>query len=244
MTFRDVEEVVTAKERTNLRNLPSQGEESTVLFTLLNGETARRTAVSDAGWSRLLYEGQVCYAVSNFLTTDLNYSPAAAGDGDGFRTQFESTVETVTAKDTVNLRTIPSVESEDSQVIGQLKNGETAQRTGISGNGWSRLVWNGVTCYAVSNYLILLDASGNAVEVETDEIKTPFEDVNDFVRPKEKVNLRSMPSVDNPACKVVATITSKDTVKRTGINRDVGWSRVEYEGQTLYCITKYLLEVK
>ena len=53
-----------------------------------------------------------------------------------------------------------------------------------------------------------------------------------------------MPSVDNPACQVAATITSEETVKRTGINQDVGWSRVEYNGQTLYCITKYLKEMK
>ena len=39
-------------------------------------------------------------------------------------------------------------------------------------------------------------------------------------------------------------IKEGDTVKRTGINRDVGWSRVEYEGQTLYCITRYLKEAK
>ena len=244
MRFQDVEETVTAKERTNLRNLPSQGEESTVLYTLLNGETARRTGVSDAGWSRLFYDGRVCYAVTSFLTTDLNYNPATQGGSDGFKTQFDNVVETVTAKDTVNLRTMPSVENEDSQVIGQLKHGDTAQRTGISTNGWSRLLWNGTTCYAVSNYLVLLDSSGNAVEVDTDEIKTPFEDIEDYVTPKEKVNLRTLPSVDNPNCQVAATITSQETVKRTGINRDVGWSRVEYNGQTLYCITKYLKEVK
>ena len=244
MTFREVEETVTAKERTNLRSIPSQGEESRVLYTLLNGETARRTAISDAGWSRVVYDGQVCYAVSNFLTTDLDYDPAAAGGSGGFKTQFDNVAETVTAKNEVNLRTIPSVENEESKVIGQLKNGDKAQRTGISNNGWSRLDWNGTTCYAVSSYLVVLDANGNAVEVDTDEIKTPFEDIEDYVAPKEKVNLRTMPSVDNPACQVAATITSEETVKRTGINRDVGWSRVEYNGQTLYCITKYLKEVK
>ena len=50
--------------------------------------------------------------------------------------------------------------------------------------------------------------------------------------------------MEDPDCKIAATITSADTVKRTGINRDVGWSRVEYEGQTLYCITRYLKEAK
>ena len=214
------------------------------LYTLLNGETARRTAISDAGWSRVIYDGQVCYAVSNFLTTDLDYDPSSAGGAGGFKTQFDNVAETVTAKNEVNLRTIPSVENEESQVIGQLKNGDKAQRTGISNNGWSRLDWNGTTCYAVTSYLVVLDANSNAVEVDTDEIKTPFEDIEDYVAPKEKVNLRTMPSVDNPACQVAATITSEETVKRTGINRDVGWSRVEYNGQTLYCITKYLKEMK
>ena len=83
-------------------------------------------------------------------------------------------------------------------------------------------------------------AMPEAASAPADEV----EEVDDLVTPKEKVNLRSIPSVDNPDSKVVATITSKDTVKRTGINRDVGWSRVEYNGQTLYCVTRYLNEAK
>ena len=35
-----------------------------------------------------------------------------------------------------------------------------------------------------------------------------------------------------------------ETVQRTGINEDVGWSRVVYNGQTLYCVTSYLEIVK
>lgn len=244
MLFRDVEETVTAKEKTNLRNFPGQGEDSQVIYTLPNGETVPRTGISDAGWSRVIYDGQVLYAVSNFLTTDLNYTPGTAGADDGLKTQFETVEEKVTAKDSVNLRTLPSVEMEDSQILVQLKHGETVTRTGISVNGWSRLIWEGKTCYAVSSYLEVLGADGQSVDTDSDEIKTQFEDVEDWVSPKEKVNLRTLPSVEDPDCKVAATITSADTVKRTGINRDVGWSRVEYEGQTLYCITRYLKEVK
>ena len=244
MNFTEVEETVTAKEKTNLRSIPDQGEESQVLFTLLNGETALRTATSSSGWSRLEYQGQVCYAVSNFLTTDLDYKPSASQGGDGLTTQFEPANDNVTAKVEVNLRSVPSVDSADSQVLAVLKNGDIARRTGISANGWSRLEYNNTLCYAVSSYLTLVDANGKAIEADDGEIKTQFEDISDFVSPKEKVNLRSLPSVEDPDCVVVATITSKDTVKRTGINRDVGWSRVEYEGQTLYCITRYLNEVK
>ena len=245
MNFTEVEETVTAKEKTNLRSIPDQGEDSVVLFTLLNGDTALRTATSPSGWSRLEYQGKTCYAVTNYLTTDLDYDPATAqGDSDGLQTQFETANDTVTAKVEVNLRSIPSVDNPESQVVAVLKNGQIARRTGISTNGWSRIEYNNTLCYAVSSYLSIADENGNAVDQDSGEIKTQFEEVSDFVAPKEKVNLRSLPSVEDPDCKVVATITSEDTVKRTGINRDVGWSRVEYEGQTLYCITRYLNEVK
>lgn len=245
MSFTEVEETVTAKEKTNLRSIPDQGEDSVVLFTLLNGDTALRTATSPSGWSRLEYQGKTCYAVTNYLTTDLDYDPATAqGDSDGLQTQFETANDTVTAKVEVNLRSIPSVDNPESQVVAVLKNGQIARRTGISTNGWSRIEYNNTLCYAVSSYLSIADENGKAVDQDSGEIKTQFEEVNDFVAPKEKVNLRSLPSVEDPDCKVVATITSEDTVKRTGINRDVGWSRVEYEGQTLYCITRYLNEVK
>ena len=50
--------------------------------------------------------------------------------------------------------------------------------------------------------------------------------------------------MDDPRSQVIATITSADKVHRTGLNRDVGWSRVEYDGQTLYCVTQYLNEAK
>lgn len=236
MAFREITpETVTAKIQVNLRSAPSQGEEGVILAELENGQTATRTAVSDSGWSRLEIDGAVYYAVSSYLTTNLSYQPSVSQE-DGLKTQFQPVDEEVTAKVEVNLRTLPSVESEESQVIGQLKNGQTARRTGISDNGWSRLSYNGQTCYAVTSYLIATDA---APETDTGEIKTRFEETDDWITPKEKVNLRTMPSVEDPACQVAATILAGEALHRTGINRDLGWSRVEYNGQTLYCITQY-----
>ena len=49
MRFTECQETVTAKEKTNLRSIPDQGEDSQILYTLLNGETALRTATSDSG---------------------------------------------------------------------------------------------------------------------------------------------------------------------------------------------------
>ena len=155
--------------------------------------------------------------------------------------RFTECQETVTAKEKTNLRSIPD-QGEDSQILYTLLNGETALRTATSDSGWSRLEYNGTVCYAVTSYLEAPDGTG--LEPDTGEIKTQFEAADDWVTPKEKVNLRSIPSVDDPRSQVIATITSADKVHRTGLNRDVGWSRVEYNGQTLYCVTQYLNEAK
>ncbi len=160
MPFTAVDEEVTAKDSTNLRNIPSQGEDSTVVYTLKNGETVKRTGVSDSGWSRLSYNGQTVYAVSSYLTTDLAYQAPktgmqeGAGSGDGLKTKFAERNEQVTAKIEVNLRALPSVTNPDAVVVAVLHSGEYATRTGINEDyGWSRLSYNGQTVYAITSYL-------------------------------------------------------------------------------------------
>lgn len=165
MKFTDVNETVTAKSQTNLRNIPSQGSDSTVMVTLMNGQTATRTGVSSSGWSRVVYNGQTYYAVSSYLTTDIS-APA--------------------------------------QTTAQTAQSSTTQQTSSSG------------------------------------FKTQFTDCNDVVTPKEMVNLRSKPSVTDEDSVVVATIYAGTNVTRTGINNEYGWSRVEYNGQVLYCVSSYV----
>ena len=71
MYFQSVAEVVTAKEETNLRDKPSQGADSSVWYTLKNGEIAIRVGISDSGWSIVEFRGGRYYAVSSLLTTDV-----------------------------------------------------------------------------------------------------------------------------------------------------------------------------
>lgn len=153
--------------------------------------------------------------------------------------RFKEVNETVTAKDVTNLRDIPG-QGDDSTVLKQLHNGETALRTGISDSGWSRLIMDGQKYYAISNYLTT-DLSHHTVKAEPDDgIETVFKKVDDQVTPKIEVNLRKLPSVTNPDAVVVATVSAGEVFHRTGINNDHGWSRVEYHGQTLYCVSSYL----
>ncbi|MBR4990586.1 MAG: glycoside hydrolase family 25 [Oscillospiraceae bacterium] len=158
LNFQEVNETVTAKESTNLRSIPSQGEDSIVLYTLQNGEEATRIAVSDSGWSKVEFNGNIYYAVSSYLTTDMNYNAVPEfeeeSEDDGVETRFVAVNEKVTAKIEVNLRTLPSVEHPDCKVVTLLKNGTVVTRTGVNDEvGWSRLEYNGQTVYCVSSML-------------------------------------------------------------------------------------------
>lgn len=157
---------------------------------------------------------------------------------------FTEVNETVTAKEVVNLRDRPD-QSEASVVLRTLKNGEFAARTGVSNDGWSRLVIDGQKFYAVSSFLTtdtsyVTPEPAQETETQPDNgIKTQFTAVNESVTAKIEVNLRTLPSVTNPDAAVAALLKNGEWITRTGIS-DNGWSRVEYNGQTLYCISSYL----
>ena len=168
--------------------------------------------------------------------------------------KFTDTNETVTAKSKTNLRDKPS-QGADSKVMLTLQNGQTATRTGTSSSGWSRVVYDGATYYAVSSYLTT-DLSAAAQEQTQEQtvqaeqaaestdmtsgFKTKFTECNEVITAKELVNLRSKPSVTDADSAVIATLSAGQTATRTGINTDYGWSRIDYNGQTLYCVSSYI----
>ena len=69
LTFTEVEDKVTAVDVTNLRSEPSTAQgQATVITQLRNGETAIRIGKEDTtGWSKLVYDGQIVYASTNYL---------------------------------------------------------------------------------------------------------------------------------------------------------------------------------
>ena len=69
LTFEPVDDVVTAKDVTNLRSEPSTSQgQATVLAQLRNGETAVRIGKEErTGWSNIVYDGQIMYASTNYL---------------------------------------------------------------------------------------------------------------------------------------------------------------------------------
>ena len=147
--------------------------------------------------------------------------------------RFYNHNDKVTAKILVNLREYPS--ATDDCVVGELKNGEYLQRTGISDQGWSRLIYNGEIVYAVSSYLLTED------NLEGDDSvyeQYYFDSVNDLVTAKIETNLRTAPTTSGS--EVVYTLKNGEYIKRTGLNLSTGWSMLEYNGQTVYAVSSYL----
>lgn len=100
------------------------------------------------------------------------------------------------------------------------------------------------TYYAVTKYLTINLEYRTPNEDGVGGLKTQFTTVSHNVTPKIEVNLRKLPSVTDPEAIVVATVKAGEIFHRTGINQEHGWSRVEYNGQVLYCISSYIEVVR
>ncbi len=225
-----VNETVTAKDTVNLRE--GAGTNHNIVGTLKNGERLTRTATGTNGWSKLLYKGKTVYAITSYLTTDLGYKPPTETDK-----TYTAVNEQVTAKTETNLRTAATTNG--SQVVHTLKNGEKVTRTGVGSNGWSRLLYNGQTVYAITSYLTTDLGYKPPVQSEpqTNNNQMQFSDVNEQVTAKSETNLRTAPTTSGS--QVVYTLKNGEYIIRTGVS-DSGWSRLNYNGQTVYAVSSYL----
>ena len=237
LIYTDVNDQVTAKEEVNLRT--GAGTSYDIVATLKSGEFLTRTGVGSNGWSRLIYNGQTVYAVTSYLTdTVIEVEQPDTVNG----MTFTACNDSVTAKMEVNLRTLPTT---DSEVVGNLTSGMFLPRTATSDGGWSRLNYNGTVVYAVTSYL-----TTDAPEINTQETPSDNTTVTEHgmtftlvwinVTAKEEVNLRNMPTIDGST--VVYTLKNGEYITKTGVCEQTGWARLEWNGQTVYCIDSFLLQ--
>lgn len=148
--FNAVNDKVTAKETTNLRD--SYYDSSNIVATLSYGEYVQRTGISDYGWSRLVYNGQIVYAKTQLLLGEGESKATTATWRDEYNMTYQDVNEQVTPKDETNLRAVPST-SDDSTIVVTIKKGTYVTRIGIGDKGWSKINYNGQILYAVTNYL-------------------------------------------------------------------------------------------
>lgn len=70
-----------------------------------------------------------------------------------------------------------------------------------------------------------------------------FMTCDDYITPKEYVNLRTEPSTSMGEETVRVTVPAGTELHRTGINYEAGWSRVEYKDEVLFVVTNYTQEL-
>ncbi|MDE6742401.1 MAG: glycoside hydrolase family 25 [Lachnospiraceae bacterium] len=148
---------------------------------------------------------------------------------------FTEVNETVTAKQETNLRSEPSTLN-DASIVTTLMHGDTATRTGIGHNGWSRVIYNGQTLYAVTSYLTTDMADTGQQAPPQGAVYTS---VYEQVTAKIETNLRTEPSTAN-ADTVVGVLHNGEYLIRTAIG-DNGWSQLDYNGVTVYAVSSYLI---
>lgn len=167
MAFQDVQESVTPKDVVNLRKTPNTADADSIVAQARNGEVLARIGINpDTGWSKIDYNGQTLYAVSQYLTTELSYRPAVqpadpnrVGTVSGRIIIFENCDDWISPKEYVNLRTEPSTTEGDVTVSCQLNYGEKVHRTGYStDSGWSRVEYNGQVLYVVTSLMYVVPA--------------------------------------------------------------------------------------
>lgn len=168
ISFTDVNEIVYTTERCNVRKNYSTSSQK--ITTLAKGASIKRTGTSSAGWSRVEYNGAVCYISSQYLTTT---NPNNGNDNSNNtvdnqsleNVEFKTVNEKVYATQNCNLRKSWSTSSEKA---GYLNKGNEVTRTGIASNGWSRITYNNQTVYVASRLLTTekLDETNTVNEIE------------------------------------------------------------------------------
>ncbi len=235
--YSEINDQVTAKQEVNLRK--GAGTNFEIVATLKSGEFITRVGVGKNGWSKLLFGGQTVYAITSYLSNEvIEIQTPDVVSGMTFTPQNDS----VTAKIEVNLRTLPTTDSESA---GTLVSGTFLERTAISDRGWSRLKFNGQTVYAVTSYL-----TTEAPQITPSTQPTDATTVTEYdmtftltavnVTAKEEVNLRNMPTTHGS--NVVHTLKNGEYITKTGVCAASGWARLELNGQTVYCVDSFLMQ--
>ena len=142
--------------------------------------------------------------------------------------KFKEVNETVYTTEQCNIRKSYSTSSEK---IATVNKGTELIRKGIGDNDWSKVEYKGKEVYIYSKYLT------TKAPVEEEVI---FKDTNENLYAKQNCNLRKSWSTESDK---VGYLLKGDSVVRTGY-ADNGWSRINYNGQTVYVASRLLVVEK
>ncbi len=145
--------------------------------------------------------------------------------------KFTDVNETVYTTTRCNLRESYST---SSNKVATVNEGTKLTRKGVGDNGWSKCEYNGKTVYVSTQYLTTTAPKADEDEKEPEEVK--FKDTKENLYAKQSCNLRASWSTDSEK---VGYLTKGQAVERTGY-ADNGWSRILYNGKTVYVASRLL----
>lgn len=202
----------------NLRAGP--GTDYDVVSTQTKGTELKRTGAVENGWSRVEYNGRVCYIYNDYVSTEK--PPVEVSDKS----------DTVVITEDANLRTGPGT---DHDVVTTLAKDTELKRTGVAENGWSRVEYDGKEAYIHSNLIEEKKEAESAdntddSEEETEDFNVTEESGTVKVTIDIGANIRTGPGSDYDLLGAVA----KDTELTVTGKTDDNWYQVKYNDKTGY----------
>lgn len=142
VNFRSTDDIQYAIGTNKLRSGP--GFEYAVMGHLTTGSGARRVAVGDNGWSKLIFHDTEVYACSAYL------SPVRGRKPSDMEINYYNVDDIAYVADYLNVRIGPGTECD---VVCKLEPGQAVHRKAVGDNGWCYVEVGDLTGYACSAYL-------------------------------------------------------------------------------------------
>ena len=202
----------------------SQGNvNSDDLGRLGEGKSVTRVGTSNDGWSAVIYEGELRYIASEYLTTDDHPEPT---ENPNIPSE-EEVDDMVYTTDDVNMREGPGF---DRAVLCRVPEFIELHRTGIVSSGWCRVTYKEKEGFINAGYL------SEKHPGQTEDQLVEEEEVDDSVYTTRELNFRKGPGTKKT---IIGRIPEGTRVQRIAIASN-GWAKVTYEGQTGYISGDYI----
>ncbi len=164
----------------------------------------------------------VFWTFKNFQNNDNSNESDSNVESSEFVTD-ESNSEETTKDNGIIFETIESTEESSDESMEESTEGESNQATKPNSN------------ITAKEYGRITTQAGRVVI---------FYVCDDYITPKNYVNLRTEPSTKQGDATVSVQITKDTVVHRVAVSNDTGWSCVEYNGERLYVISSYMSVVE
>ena len=253
--YQIVDEVVYSTASIHLRSGP--GTNYKAIGYLQPGDSAKRTAVGDNGWSRVRFQKGEAYAKSEYLTTSVPGSkpdqpavpnpeqsnPTVPPETQPSRPQihYEKVDQTLVASQELTIRSGPG---EEHASLGTLSKGSLVHRIAISDNGWSVILLSGKQVFVKSRHLEP-EKAPETRPTEPPETTSPsepadkeedYKKVDETVITTDTLNVRSGPGTEYTK---LGKLSKGSSVRRTAVGYN-GWSRIIYKEKEAYVNSAYV----